>query len=278
MVEQGTLVVIGPVTKDLVIIGDENSRKIGGATYFQSFVFEEFYKDYLAIINCSDKSLVEGFPDLDKVEVILKEDTHFFINNYPNPNDLDIRQQTSNFARIPILKNDLESILTDVNVGAFVVNPLNRYDFPLETIKYLKSFDVPIFLSIQGFLRLPDVKVNENYTIRLDDFEELSHYLSGVNGIFLDEAEENIIGLDFDVDEIVVTNGSHGSRIISDSEINIEAVKCVNVVDTTGCGDTYMAAYISQRLKGYTQKESGDFASSIASKKIENLGPFKLNK
>ena len=36
-----TLVVIGPVTKDLIRIEDEETSKVGGATYFQSFVFEE---------------------------------------------------------------------------------------------------------------------------------------------------------------------------------------------------------------------------------------------
>ena len=75
-----TLVVIGPVTKDLVVIGDERSHKVGGATYFQSFVFEEFYDDYLAIVNCSDESLADEFPDSKKVRVILKDDTHFFVN------------------------------------------------------------------------------------------------------------------------------------------------------------------------------------------------------
>ena len=52
-----TLVVIGPVTNDLVIIGEEKSNRVGGATYFQSFVFEKFFKDYLAIVNCCDESL-----------------------------------------------------------------------------------------------------------------------------------------------------------------------------------------------------------------------------
>ena len=42
------------ITKDLVIIGDREYQKVGGATYYQSFVFEKFYKDYLAIVNCSD--------------------------------------------------------------------------------------------------------------------------------------------------------------------------------------------------------------------------------
>ena len=54
-----TLVVIGPVTKDLIVIGDEKFHNVGGATYFQSFVFEEFYDDYMAIVNCSDEKLVE---------------------------------------------------------------------------------------------------------------------------------------------------------------------------------------------------------------------------
>lgn len=272
-----TLVVIGPVTKDLVVIGDESSQKTGGATYFQSFVFEEFLKDYLAIVNCSDESLVDDFPNLDKVKVILKEDTHYFINSYPNPLDLDIRNQLSNFANIPILKSDLEEILPD-EIDGFVINPLNRHDFPAETIDFLKSFNVPIFVSIQGFLRLPDVEVNGNFTIKLDNFDALGGILTGANSIFLDEAEASIIGTDYDVDEIVITNGSNGSRIISDDEIEIEAVQCDNVVDTTGCGDTYMAAYISQILIGKSQKEAGNFASSVSSKKIESFGPFNCNK
>ena len=66
-----TLVVIGPVTNDLVVIGDEKSSNVGGATYFQSFVFEEFYTDYLAVVNCSDEKLAFEFPNPDKVRVVL---------------------------------------------------------------------------------------------------------------------------------------------------------------------------------------------------------------
>ena len=272
-----TLVVIGPVTRDLVIIGDEKSRKVGGATYFQSFVFEEFYEDYLAIVNCSDEKLVNDFPDLDKVEVILKDDTHFFINDYPDGDNLDVRKQLSNFAKIPIRPDDLKEVLPE-EIDGFVLNPLNRFDFPVETIEYLKSFNVPIFLSIQGFLRIPDVKVNENYTIKLDNFDELASILEGVSLIFLDESEESIIGFDYDVDEIVITAGSRGSRIIGDGEIMVDAVPCDNVVDTTGCGDTYMASYISQKLLSKSSKMAGNFASFIASEKIKNFGPYNSNK
>lgn len=271
-----TLVVIGPVTKDLVVIGSDEIHKVGGATYFQSFVFEEFYNDYLAIVNGFDERLIEEFPDAGKVRLIKKEDTHFFINNYPNPNDLNVRDQLSNFANIPIYPNDLEGILPE-KIDGFVLNPLNRHDFPIETVQYLKSFNVPMFLSVQGFLRVPDVEVNDNFTIKLDNFDKLTTILSGITAIFLDEVEANIVGLDHDVDEIVITNGSHGSRIVNESEIKIDPVKCDNVVDTTGCGDTYMASYISQKLLSKSPKSAGDFASFIASKKINNFGPYNPN-
>lgn len=272
-----TLVVIGPVTHDFVVIGGEESHKVGGATYFQSFVFEEFHNDYVAIVNCSDDKLIEEFPSRDKVKVIRKDDTHFFINNYPYRDDLNTREQLSNFADIAILPSDLEEILP-CEIDGFVLNPLNRFDFPAETVEYLKSFGVPIFMSLQGFLRVPDVQVNDNYTIKLSDFDELASILSGVDVIFLDESEKNIIGTGYDVDEMVITNGSHGSRIVSDSEIRIDAVPCVNLVDTTGCGDTYMAAYISQKLLLKSPETAGNFASRIASEKIENFGPYNFNK
>ena len=268
-----TLVVIGPVTNDLINIGGDETRKVGGATYFQSFVFEEFYSDYLAVVNCSDENLIEDFPNQNKVRVIKKNDTHFFVNTYPFKDNRDVRHQSSNFAEIPILPSDLEGILPD-EIDGFVLNPLNRYDFPPETMDYLKSFNVPIFLSVQGFLRIPDEKVNENYTIKLDNFDELPVILSNVNAIFMDEAEANIIDGSYDVDEAIITDGSNGARIVSDFQIRIDAVECSDVVDTTGCGDTYMAAYISKRLSGNSIETSGNFASKISSDKIKRVGHY----
>lgn len=271
-----TLICIGPVTKDLIILECEKFFKVGGPTYFQSFVFEEFFNDYLAIVNTSSKDLIKNFPDESKVKIISKKNTHYFINQYPNKDNLDLRHQLSNFANIPILKKDLENILNDLKINAFVLNPLNRYDFPIDTIEYLKSFNVPIFLSIQGFLRLPNKKINGSYTIKLESFDNLTNILLGVNGIFLDEVEANILG-NIKSNEIVITNGSKGSRIISHGEIKIKAVKCKQIIDSTGCGDTYMAAYISKRLKGGNIKDSGDFASKISSMKLEKSGPFTIS-
>ena len=272
-----TLVVIGPVTHDLIINVDNKQSKTGGAVYFQSFVFEEFFNDYIVITNCSDANLINDFPNTGKVKLIKKDITHYFINDYPN-ND-DVRIQYSNFANISITKKDLENVLPE-NIDAFIINPLNAYDFPKETIDYLKSFNVPIYMSLQGFLRYPNEKIGDNYSIKLKLTSDVKNIICDIDGLFLDESEALILFekndyKNFNINEIIITNGSKGSRVISNEEYKIEAVKNDNVIDSTGCGDTYMAAYISKKLTSKSILKSANFASKIASDKLSFFGPFK---
>jgi hypothetical protein len=273
-----TIVAIGPVTSDLIITKNTKQSKTGGAVYFQAFVFEEFFPDYLIITNCGDSSLINDFPNESKVKLIKKDNTHYFINEYPN-ND-DERIQSSNFPNIPIIKDDLSDILPE-NIDAFIVNPLNAFDFPSETVNYLKSFNVPIYMSLQGFLRYPSEKINENtYSISLELTSEKISLISDIDGLFLDESESEILFennnlKDFNIDEIIITDGSKGSRVLADKEYRIQPVKCDKVIDSTGCGDTYMAAYISKKLTSQSILKSADFASKIASDKLSFFGPFK---
>lgn len=278
-----TIVVIGPLTQDQIITSNSKTSAAGGASYFQSFVFEEFNMDYVVVANFNNLDLIKDFPNLGNLIPIVGDDTHYFINEYPERDNSDIRKQYTNFADIPLLKNQLEFVLDDIfEIDAFILNPLNRNDFPVETIDYLKTFNVPIYLSVQGFLRLPDEKVDDkNYSIKLEMYNDLEDILNGVTGIFLDESEAKIVFDDgnynkYDIDEIVITNGSDGSRIIVESdEIKIEAVEVDNIMDATGCGDTYMAAYILKRLLLDSPKEAGEFASLIASEKLMSFGPYK---
>ena len=274
-----TLVLIGPVCEDLIIIGDERYSKVGGASYFQSFVYEKFFKDYLAIVNASNPDLIKEFPDESKVKLILKDNTHHFINEYPNKNNLDIRKQSTNFANIPIKKEELKIIfdeydIDDDSIDAFVLTPLNSNDFPKETLDYLRSFDVPIFVSLQGFLRFE----GEDNSMILKQSDDLDYLFSISETIFLDEGEFEIINdVNFEGTNFVITNGSKGSRIlgVDGTSIKINSVQCENIVDATGCGNSYMAAYISTRLNSKTLIESGNFASLIASEKLKMFGPYR---
>ena len=274
-----TLILIGPACEDIIIIGDKESSKVGGASFFQSFVYEEFYTDYLAILNASNVDLMDEFPDKSKVKLILKDETHHFINEYPDKDNLDIRKQSTNFANVPILSDELKNILEECvidndDIDAFVLTPLNSNDFPIETLEFLKTFDVPIYVSLQGFLRFLD----EDNSMILKLSDDLDYIFEISDTIFMDESEFDIIKSEkFEGSNLVITNGSKGSRIIEvgGTTIKINAVKCDNIIDATGCGDTYMAAYISAILNNKTFKNSADFASRIASQKLENFGPYK---
>ncbi len=46
------------------------------------------------------------------------------------------------------------------------------------------------------------------------------------------------------------------------------------VIDATGCGDTYMAGFLYQRIKGASLQEAGEFAAAMATLKIQSSGPF----
>ena len=67
-----TLVLIGPACEDLIIIGDKENSKVGGASYFQSFVYEEFNEDYLAIVNASSEDLINSFPIISLMNILIR--------------------------------------------------------------------------------------------------------------------------------------------------------------------------------------------------------------
>ena len=57
--------------------------------------------------------------------------------------------------------------------------------------------------------------------------------------------------------------------------LEIEAVPPRRVADATGCGDTYLAAYMAHRLTGADRAECARFAAAAASLNIETLGAFR---
>lgn len=274
-----SLLVIGPITKDKIIKNGKETTTVGGSVYYESYVFNALDIDYIPIINLKkeDSNLIAKLPNPKIAKTIFKEDTHYFINSYPNKNNLDLRIQYSNFPNIAILKEDLDPIIANIqNIDGIILNPLNKYDFPLETIKYLRNVankhGCLIYLSAQGFLKdsTSDSKVILKESLKLNGILEL------VDILFLDENEFKLIN-DFNLKEAIITNGSKGSRILyNNKETAILPVKPTNIIDSTGCGDTYMAAYISKRIDNSTIEEAGNFASKIASRKLECSGPFKL--
>lgn len=77
------------------------------------------------------------------------------------------------------------------------------------------------------------------------------------------------------VKEVLLTLGSLGSIIYAEGKFyKIPAYAPKEVVDATGCGDTYVLGYLYMRNKGASYAEAGCFAAAMSTIKLEKSGPF----
>jgi hypothetical protein len=72
---------------------------------------------------------------------------------------------------------------------------------------------------------------------------------------------------------IVLTRGQEGSSVITGRGVYLIEAHPTDVVDTTGAGDAYAAAFIYSLSRGWGEEEAGSLASKVAAKLIAVLGP-----
>ncbi|MEM7346599.1 MAG: PfkB family carbohydrate kinase, partial [Chloroflexota bacterium] len=75
---------------------------------------------------------------------------------------------------------------------------------------------------------------------------------------------------------VVVSRGKAGSFAVSRNEVAEQPGLAVNVVDTTGAGDTFYAAFLHQTLQGTPLADRLRFANTAAALSVTALGPRGL--
>lgn len=171
--------------------------------------------------------------------------------------------------------------LLDINARIFHLGPLLADDIPVELIKALAAKG-KVSLDVQGYLR----KVENKQVIPID-WQAKKEGLQYIHTLKANESEMEVLtGLkdvrkgaqvlfDWGVKEVVITLGSMGSVIYNGRTFyNIPAYIPTAVIDATGCGDTYMAGFLYQRIKGASLQDAGEFAAAMATLKIQSSGPF----
>jgi len=164
------------------------------------------------------------------------------------------------------------------------LGPLLSDDITVDLLKSLAQKGT-VSLDIQGYLRyVKDQKVL--YKDWADKKEALPH----VSILKANEFEMEVVTgtsdvrkgaeylADLGVKEVIITLGSKGSLIYKDNDFfKIPAYKPTAIVDATGCGDTYMAGYLSKKIQGAGVQEAGEFGAAMATLKIQSSGPFSGN-
>lgn len=271
---------IGHITKDKIVTPNRTVYMAGGTSFYFSYAINQLPKDVtFSLVTAMDPTEKEPVEKMLKagidVSMNASRNTVFFENIYgENQNE---RKQRVLAKADPFTIQQLEH----VDAKVFHLGSLLADDFPTEVVEYLSSKG-RVSIDVQGYLR--EVRDEKVYPI---DWKEKLKVLKHTYYLKVNETEmETITGLKdaheaaklihaWGVTEVIITLGSEGSlAYVDDKFYEIPAYPPHEVVDATGCGDTYSAGYLYKRLQGATPTEAGKFAAAMCTIKLEHNGPF----
>ena len=271
---------IGHITKDKIITPRQTVYMAGGTSFYFSYAFSHLPQNVsfqlVTKLGEGEMKSVENMRQAGiDVQVYPSSHTVYFENKYgENQND---RTQRVLERADPFTVDEMR----EVNAGVYHLGSLLSDDFSTEVVKYL-STKGRISIDAQGYLR--EVRGEKVYPI---DWAEKREILAHTDIIKVNEHEmELITGLtdpraaakclaEWGVKEVCVTLGSEGSIILAEGKFyDIPAYEPKEIVDATGCGDTYSAGYLWCRAQGMGFEESGKFAAAMCTLKLEHSGPF----
>ena len=271
---------IGHITKDKIITPRQTVYMAGGTSFYFSYAFSHLPQNVsFQLVTKLGEGEMKSVEDMRQagidVQVYPSRHTVYFENKY-GENQNDRTQRVLERAE-PFTVDEMR----EVNAGVYHLGSLLSDDFSTEVVKYL-STKGRISIDAQGYLR--EVRGEKVYPI---DWAEKLEILAHTDIIKVNDHEMEVItGLtdpraaakclaEWGVKEVCVTLGSEGSIILAEGKFyDIPAYEPKEIVDATGCGDTYSAGYLWCRAQGMGFEESGKFAAAMCTLKLEHSGPF----
>lgn len=271
---------IGHITRDHVITPTTDVYMAGGTSYYCARALKSLPPKV-------SYSLVTATGDDNEqvIEAMLKDDIDvkrfpcahsvFFENRYGS--DPDNRTQRVLALADPFTVEEVKPLQAKL----YHLGTLLSGDFPVEVVEELANKG-KVSIDVQGYLRRvvnervyetdwPDKHkiLSMTHLLQLDEIEMVA--LTGSHDVR--EAAKTISS--WGVKEVVITLGGGGSMIYDGSSFyEIPAYKPKEIVDATGCGDTYSAGYLYMRLQGASYEDAGKFAAAMCTLKLQHSGPF----
>ena len=275
--------VIGHVVWDRNFYGSlERKPQPGGVAYYAAMTYCRLGLRTAVVTKVAakdDQSLLTELRSAG-VEVfnLPTKSTTSFENHYSADN-FDVRVQRIG-SRAEVIRL---TEMPDIQVETVHFGPLTPDDIELDVMVRGLSLCSTIALDAQGLVR----EVVDGAVVAKERVDH-GHWLRFVDVLKVDSQELLIYAglaspsnairglLDWGVDELVVTKGGQGSTVFrAGDSFPIDAIRPRRSVDVTGCGDTFLAAYMAKRMTSDDIEECGEFASAAASINLECSGPFK---
>lgn len=252
----------------------------GGTSYYFSHGIRHLkdtrnYKLITALAPSEYKAVEDLRAKGIQVEVLPSRKTVYFENIYGE--NQDDRKQRVLAKADPFTVEELK----DEEAKFFHLGSLLSDDFSLDVVKLL-SGKGKLAVDAQGYLR--EVRGEQVYptdwkdkrdALKYIDILKVNEHEAEVLTGFKDFKQAALQLAEWGVKEVLLTLGSLGSIIYAEGTFyKIPAYPAKNVVDATGCGDTYSMGYLYMRNKGASYEEAGCFAAALSTIKLEKSGPF----
>lgn len=271
---------IGHITRDKIITPEQTVYMSGGVAFYFAYALSHLPKDVdfrlVTKLAAKDRQAADDMKAADiNVCVFDSRETVFFENKYgDNPDD---RTQRVLAKSDPFHISETDGMDADIyHLGTLLAD-----DFSLGFIEELSKRG-RISCDAQGFLR--EVRGENVYPV---DWKDKEKFLQHIDILKVNEMEMEVLTGEsnprkaaetlssWGPSEVLVTLGSLGSLILADGGFHeVPSFKPAQVVDATGCGDTYMAGYLYCRAQGIAPQQAGRFAAAMCTLKLAHNGPF----
>ena len=216
--------------------------------------------------DCKKFGIKESFVKIKeetRVCVIIVDKEHSTVINENGP--------TVNEYEITAFKNTVDNNTELAVICGSVPNgvPVNLY---AELVKSYKRNSAKVFIDANGkqlenaVIEGPDlIKVN------VEEFAQLFHssQLLSLDDQILRAHELFTYG----IQTVMITNGAHGSLVITKNKSVLLTPPKVKAVNTTGCGDAFFAGLVIGYQEGLDEVESAIYGTAISAIKAENFAP-----
>ena len=273
------LFLIGPVTIDTIVQKDSSHVLTGGSVYYMSKSLD-LIMDNFGIFSKLHPDDHDHLSSLRCAHIFYgtSKKTCRFKNEYGN--HIPDRIQSVMDSADPIVLSDVLAF----DSTYFHLAPLLHSDIDPDVYQHFSDKGI-VSVDGQGLLR-----AQRNQKIRYCPHEQLYDILNYIDILKLNQFELSILSnhqdlkdaireiADYGINELVVTLGNKGAIIYeNDTFINIPAFSSDTIIDTTGCGDCFMAGYLYGRSTGYDIEESGYYGSVLAGLNVRYFGARSIN-
>ncbi|MFA5155406.1 MAG: PfkB family carbohydrate kinase [Patescibacteria group bacterium] len=276
-----TAAILGPIAKDKVKIDGRLSVQIGGIPYYVGRALQALGAQEVApYVACGveDKDWVkENFSDL---AVNFLPADHTLISNIAySSNNPDVRDSFIEPYSNPIVATE-ELLAVLEHFDWIIFGPLFHDDIDFNLFKRLSH-------KLTAMDNFGMFTYSENGKMVRQNPENLHRVLPFLNYLFLDREEAYFVSGRNNIMEaarflqakglknLIITEGSLGSHLfIGHDYYRIPAFPPRQLADTTGAGDTYMAAFLRARELFEDPAEQGRFAAMAATMSLEGKGAF----